>query len=106
MRSFHVSCLGDRLPAILSALSILSALAFAGNAPPPRISEARRQDIVRTFNAELVYIRTSFPMGKTGLKLKNGTITPSGAELQHLMALWGPAVKPGDRARISDVFIK
>ena len=45
-------------------------------------------------------------MGKTGLKLKNGTLTPSGAELQHLMALWGPAAKPGDRARITDVVIK
>ena len=45
-------------------------------------------------------------MGKTGLKLKNGTVTPSGPELQHLMALWGPAAKPGDRARISDVTIK
>jgi len=45
-------------------------------------------------------------MGKTGLKLKNGTVTPSGPELQRLMALWGPAVKAGDRARISDVFIK
>ncbi|MGB9489848.1 MAG: hypothetical protein WCA92_05215 [Terriglobales bacterium] len=45
-------------------------------------------------------------MGKTGLKLKNGTITPSGPELQQLMALWGPAAKPGDRAQISDVVIK
>ena len=47
-----------------------------------------------------------FPWGKTGLKLKNGAITPNGPELQQLMALWGPAAKPGDRARISDVFIK
>lgn len=45
-------------------------------------------------------------MGKTGLKLKDGTLTPSGADLQHLMALWGPAAKPGDRARITDVVIK
>ncbi len=35
-----------------------------------------------------------------------GTVTPSGPELQQLMALWGPAAKPGDRARISDVVIK
>ncbi|MGA7291001.1 MAG: hypothetical protein WBW53_23495 [Terriglobales bacterium] len=45
-------------------------------------------------------------MGKTGLKLKDGTVTPSGKDLQQLIALWGPAVKPGDRARISDVTIK
>ncbi|MGB9197775.1 MAG: hypothetical protein WCB53_12710 [Terriglobales bacterium] len=45
-------------------------------------------------------------MGKTGLRLRNGGITPNGAELQQLMALWGPAVKPGDQARISDVIFK
>jgi hypothetical protein len=63
-------------------------------------------EIVRAFNAELVYIRAPFPMGKTGLKLKNGAISPSGAELQQLMAMWGPATKPGDQARISDITMK
>lgn len=70
------------------------------------MSAKTRQEILHVFNAELVYIRTNFPMGKTGLKIKNGTVTPNGAELQQLMAMWGPAVKPGDRARISDVIIK
>jgi len=78
----------------------------AGNTPPPRISKETREEIIHAFNAELVYIHTNFPMGTTGLKLKNGTVTPSGLELQRLMALWGPAAKPGDRARISDVVIK
>jgi len=45
-------------------------------------------------------------MGKSGLKLKNGTTTPNGQELQQLMVLWGPAAKPGDRARISGIVIK
>ena len=45
-------------------------------------------------------------MGRTGLKLKDGTISPSGPELQQLISLWGPAAKPGDRARISNVLIK
>ncbi len=85
---------------------VFSALALAENTPPPRISKQTREDVVHAFNEELVYIRANFPMGKTGLKLKNGTVTPSGVELQHLMALWGPAAKPGDRARISDVVIK
>jgi hypothetical protein len=83
-----------------------SSLALAGNAPLPRISKETRQGIIHAFNEELVYIRTNFPMGKTGLKLKNGTLAPSGPELQQLMALWGPAAKPGDRARISDIVIK
>lgn len=65
-----------------------------------------RAEIMHVFNAELVYIRTNFPMGKTGLKLKNGVLTPNGTDLQQLMSLWGPAAKPGDQARISDVTFK
>jgi len=103
MRSFQVCSVCYRLLAILLAFS---ALALAENTPPPKISKETREEIVHAFNAELVYIRTSFPMGKTGLKLKNGIVTPSGPELQSLMALWGPAAKPGERARISDVVIK
>ena len=90
----------------LTALLLASAFLLAENPPSGKISEKTRQEILHAFNAELVYIRTSFPMGKTGLKLKNGVTTPNGAELQRLMAMWGPAVKAGDRARISDVFIK
>ncbi|MGA2456765.1 MAG: hypothetical protein ABSF85_04300 [Terriglobales bacterium] len=90
----------------MAMLLVFSAITFAENTPPPRISKETREEIMHAFNAELVFIRTSFPMGKTGLTLKNGAVTPSGPELQSLMALWGPAAKPGDRARISDVVIK
>jgi hypothetical protein len=65
-----------------------------------------RDEILHAFNAELVYIRTSFPMGKTGLTLRNGSLSPSGPDLQQLLSLWGPAAKPGDQARISDIAIK
>ena len=87
-------------------LLISSALLLAENPSRPKMSEKNRQEILNVFNADLVYIRTIFPMGKTGLKLKNGTLTPNGGELQQLIAMWGPAVKAGDRARISDVFFK
>jgi hypothetical protein len=103
MRSFHVYGACVRL---LTICLVLSALALAGNTAAPRISKPTREEIIHAFNEELVYIRASFPMGKTGLKLRDGTVTPSGPELQRLMALWGPAAKPGDRARISDVTIK
>ena len=106
MRFFHAGCVGCRPLAIVLVCSSLTLLALAGNTPPPRISEQTRKEIIRAFNEELVFIHTNFPMGKTGLKLKNGVLTPNGPELQQLMALWGPAAKPGDRARISDVFIK
>jgi hypothetical protein len=94
------------VPILLALLSVGAPLVLAGSPPPPRMSRETREEILHAFNAELVYIRTSFPMGKTGLRIKNGDITPNGAELQQLMALWGPAAKPGDRARISDVVIK
>lgn len=103
MRSFHVYSVFCRL---LAVLLLFSSPILAGNSPPPRISKLTREQIVHAFNEELVYVRTNFPMGKTGLRLKNGTVTPNGKELKQLMALWGPAAKPGDRARISDVVIK
>jgi len=54
----------------------------------------------------LVYARTAFPMGQKGLLLKDGVVTPNGEELRQALALWGPAVKPGDPAHISFVQIK
>ncbi len=103
MRSFHVFFVHFR---VLLTLLLTSSLMLAGTTPPPRLSKETREEIVHAFNEELVYIRTNFPMGRTGLKLRNGTVTPNGQELQRLMALWGPAAKPGDRARISNVIIK
>jgi hypothetical protein len=103
MWSFSV---GSDCYRLFAVLLVLSSPALAGNAPPPKISKETRQQIIHAFNEELVYIRTNFPMGKTGLKLKHGTVSPNGQELQQLLALWGPAAKPGDRARISDVVIK
>ena len=90
----------------LLVVLLVSSLALAENTPPPRMTKQTRQEIIRVFNAELCYVRTNFPMGKTGLKLKNGVLTPKGDDLQHLMSLWGPAAKPGDQARITDVAIK
>ena len=65
-----------------------------------------RMELIHAFEAELVYIRTQFPMGKKGLTLKNGTISPSGIDLQRLIVTWGPSVKPGDRARITSISMK
>ena len=72
----------------------------------PRISRQSRYQIIREFETQLVYARTSFPMGSKGLLLKDGVITPDGEQLRQDLALWGPAIKPGDPARISYVQIK
>jgi hypothetical protein len=72
----------------------------------PRISKQTRYEIIRDFETQIVYARSVFPMGTKGLKLKDGAITPSPAELQQMMAIYGPAVKVGDPAHISYVQIK
>jgi hypothetical protein len=72
----------------------------------PRISKQTRLEIIRDFETQLVYARTAFPMGAKGLHLKNGVVTPNGEELQQVLTLWGPSIKPGDPAHISFVQIK
>ena len=74
--------------------------------PPPRMTSHTRMETIRAFESELVYIRTQFPMGKKGLTLKNGNLSPSGVDLQRLIVTWGPSVKPGDQARITSIAIK
>ena len=80
---------------------------LAAPIPPgtPHMSKQTRYEIIRDFETQLVYSRTTFPMGSKGLKLENGTITPNGQPLQQLIALWGPSIKPGDPAHISYVRI-
>jgi hypothetical protein len=80
-------------------------------APPiaadaPRMSRQTRLEIIRDFEMQILYARTPFPMGTKGLKLKNGVTSPTGPDLQQALALYGPAIKPGDPAHISFVQIK
>jgi hypothetical protein len=72
----------------------------------PRISAQTRLEVIREFETQLVYARTTFPMNTKGLRLKQDVITPNGDELRQALSLWGPAIKPGDPARISMVQIK
>jgi hypothetical protein len=97
-----------RYISLLSLLIFSTGLLNADAKQPaaPHISKQTRMDLIGAFNSELVYIRSPFPMGKTGLTLKNGTISPSGEELRQMIAMWGPSVKPGDQARISEIEIR
>ncbi len=72
----------------------------------PKMSKQTRLEIIRDFETQIFYARTYFPMGTKGIKLKDGVPTPNGTELQQALAVWGPAVKPGDPAHISFVQIK
>jgi hypothetical protein len=70
------------------------------------MSKETRYQIIRDFETQIVYARTSFPMGSKGLRLKDGLTTPGGQELQQLLIIWGPSIRPGDPAHISYVRIK
>jgi len=95
------------VPALLfAALFCVIVVSADAQKTTPHISKQTRMDLIRAFDSELVYIRSPFPMGKTGLTLKQGQVTPSGEELQRMLAMWGPAVKPGDQARISQILVK
>ena len=72
----------------------------------PHMSKQTRFEIIRDFETQLVYSRATFPMGSKGLKLQDGSTLPNGRDLQQLIALWGPSIKPGDPAHISYVRIK
>jgi len=70
------------------------------------MSQQTRLALVRAFTSELVYAHTTFPIGKKGLTLKNGQVTPAGKDLEQLLAMWGPAVKPGEQMLITNIRIK
>lgn len=108
MKSRHVVVvfLSFLLLSVASANASDQKPASQQSSPPPRMTPRTRMELIHAFEAELVYIRTQFPMGKKGLTLKNGTISPGGIDLQRLIVTWGPSVKPGDQARITSISMK
>jgi hypothetical protein len=69
------------------------------------ITRQTRILVMRSLNAETVFARKALPLGKRGVVLKDGKMSPPDTELAMLVATFGPAVKPGDRAQITDVKI-
>jgi hypothetical protein len=98
------------LPALIAAFLLVPFRATAddrkipANAPP--LTKQTRMEIIRVFTADLAYAHTIFPMGKQGLTVKDGVLSPGNEELQQMIMMWGAAVKPGDRLIISAVVIK
>ncbi len=91
---------------LLMALA-LSAWADSKSAPQAQrrpLSQRTRFYIIRGLHSEIAFARKPFPMGTKGLTLnEDGTITPSGTQLEKELAALGPAVRPGDRVLITDV---
>ena len=101
-----------RIAALLLILPLLLASASAKSKDQSpqssqHLTKEQRLEIIRGLSAELCFARVVFPMGKKGLVLKDGkVVSPTQGELQQMLADWGPAVKPGDRAQITNVDIK
>ena len=89
------------------ALLSLTASLLADDKPSDKLTPPQRREIIRALMAEPVYIHRVFPMGTTGIRIDEGKVTPSDAEVRQMAAQTGVACKPGDRARITDVrFLK
>jgi len=71
-----------------------------------KLTETDRENIIRTFMAEQAFVHRMFPMGKIGLRIENGVVTPTDAQVRQLAADYGPACRPGDRAKITAVRFK
>jgi len=70
------------------------------------MTQQTRLHVIRGLQSELAFARKPFPMGTKGLTLReDGTLTPSGSDLDRAIAVLGPAVRPGDRVRITQVKI-
>jgi hypothetical protein len=96
------------LPAALCAWAD-SKPADAKSPPPVQrhpMTQQTRFYIIRGLQSEIAFARTPFPMGTKGLTLhEDGSLTPSGSDLEKAFAVMGPSVKPGDRVRITQVRI-
>lgn len=100
-----------RIPVFAAASMFLACLAAADKQAAPassqHMSSNTRFAVIRSLEAERVYVRRPFPMGTTGLTLKaGGPVIPDGAELWGLVSQHGAAARPGDRVQITNVVFK
>jgi hypothetical protein len=75
--------------------------------PLAPMTKETRVLVIRSLTAELVYARHVLPQGTKGVTIKDKKIVePSEEEIERLVSTYGPAVKPGDHALISNILIK
>jgi hypothetical protein len=77
-----------------AAASSIPPTALPSNKP---ITDENRVALIRGIQAEFIAVKKPFPQGKDGLIFKNGAIHPSDPEIRKLIALNGPAARPGDK---------
>jgi len=91
------------LIAMLALLSMMTVPLAADDKSKQKLSDDQRRAILRAMMAESVFVHRVFPMGQAGLRIENGIVTPSEAEVRQMVAQTGTAAKPGDRAKITNV---
>lgn len=102
------------LMAVLILAAMFGSLCFGDEKPPAdkpastqRMTKETRMMVIRSLNAEYVFVRKPLPIAqKGGMTIKNGVITPDEQQLQMMIAQYGMAAKPGDRAQITAIEIK
>lgn len=77
----------------------------ASTATAGKLTPQDRMLIIRGLQSELCYARRPFPMGRVGVTLKNGSIADE-SKLSSAVATYGPALKPGDQAQITQIIFK
>ncbi len=92
--------------AILVLLTSTTLVCADNQGPAPKLDSQERMQLIRGLNAELVFARRPFPIGPKGLTIKNGKVTPSEEQVERMIAGYGPAIKPGDRAQITNIRFK
>jgi len=94
--------------AFTQATPVSSSLASSGSialsAHP--ITEENRVALIRGIQAEYINVKKAFPQGKEGLIFKNGAIRPGDQEIRKLIAMNGPAARPGDKSQITGFAFK
>jgi len=107
-------------PLPLIGLLFSSLLAFTQATPGPAnlaptssavvsnrpITEENRVALIRGIQAEYINVKKAFPQGKEGLIFKNGAIRPGDQEIRKLIAMNGPAARPGDKSQITGFAFK
>jgi hypothetical protein len=87
----------------VGALALAILVPVLATASDTKLSDVQRQQIIRVFLAERPFVHRALPRGKAGVRIQDEKITPSEAELNSMVAQFGSAAKPGDRAKITAI---
>jgi len=94
---------------ISSSFALAQATPTAANLAPTGIpaiairpiSEENRVALIRGIQAEFINVKKPFPQGKDGLIFKDGAVHPGDQEVRKMIAMNGPAARPGDKSQIT-----